>query len=175
MGLHRRWSERDGRTTPVSEFPARERSRSTSVEILRIWLRAVRVLFEDYRMYSEDTLRPSKNSTRLRFPSPHVGKRSGLIGPQTVGCWRGEPILEGPSASDKAPERHISTIIIFGSAPPHFSLCSQSAVFPVCKKDLSDVEVFVDLLQISPDAIELFFRRDSCGWGGVSGRAASVP
>jgi len=49
---------------------------------------------------------------------------------------------------------------VFGSAPPHFSLRSQSAVFSVCKKNLGDVEVFVDLLQAGPDAVEVFFRRN---------------
>lgn len=51
-------------------------------------------------------------------------------------------------------------VLIFSSAPPHFSLRSQSAVFAVCKKDLGDVEVFVDLLQAGPDAVEVFFGGD---------------
>ena len=56
------------------------------------------------------------------------------------------------AASDKEPE-----VLIFSSAA-HFSLRSQSAVLPVCKKDLGYVEVFVDLLQAGPDAVEVLFR-----------------
>jgi len=66
-------------------------------------------------------------------------------------------------------------VLIFGSAPPHFSLRSQCAVFPVCKKNLGDVEVLVDLLQAGPDAIEVFFRSRFPGGAALQGKTHAFP
>ena len=84
----------------------------------------------------------------------------------SVEVWQGRS--DNPLALRAAPfvkgeylHRNDETrVLVFSSAPPDFSLRSQSAIFPVCKKNLSDVEVFVYLLQAGPDAVEVFFRRD---------------
>jgi len=91
---------------------------------------------------SHDTLCPSESSAEKYPPHPQPLSRVGAR----------EADSREIAASDKEPE-----VLIFSSAP-HFSLRSQSAVLPVCKKDLGYVKVFVDLLQAGPDAVEVFFR-----------------
>ena len=97
---------------------------------------------------------------------PRTTTRTRTTTNHSHGSWRRAAAWAAPSKGG---------VLILGSAPPHFPLRGQSAVFPVCKKDLGDMEVFVDLLQAGPDTIELFVRRHFPGGAALQAKTHAFP